>query len=1079
MSVILTKPINATRPSDDPAKFAKLALPGLFDAMVRPRLHAQIDRLCARHAVVWVTSPPGAGKTSLAANYLAASQRPAMWYQVDESDSDPATLFFFLGEALRSLPSVSVRPLFEYKSDASNFNRLFFRNFYAQLPPGTLIVFDNIHEFDWKNSGALMESALAEIPEGVTVMALSRDLPPARLARMEAGGKIAVLGWNELRLDCEEALTLAGLTETATPNERAWLRMVDGWAAGIVLLRNASQHSGSNVIPHFDGRDAVFRYFAGEIFERMPKNSQLLLLQLSYFPGFSANNALALTDDVGALALVRKLYENCLFVERRGTECQTYHFHALFREFLQFEVEQRFDSTERTQLLERAAKILNSDGRVEESAQLIQRAGNHSQLVSLLLEHAASMTGSGRGQIWRDWMSGLPSSIVDAEPELWYWHGISVNEISPRRARQILMRAERSFYESGQLRWQLLTIAAIIESFDADWSDCHLLGHWVTQLQDGLHQVEIQFDGNLSDPDLDLILHSRLVLALMLSTPNSPTLGIAAQRVLHTFPMVSNAVARLTAGVIMLRFFESGIEDANGATVKWLLDELKLCADDPAISPFHRVKWYGRVARWHSKDGNYEESQQIAGAAKDIVSSFNLDPVSFQLIEVNHLLGTGNLSASRSLLDQLHKTISPMRSADLMELHALEANWKSLSGNVEGALESMQEATRISAERALPAMERSRFESFLACCYSLMGNFELVDDCFAAATDHAYGHDVLMVNEARQFVTAYGLWKRGGVFRAIEQLREAMTAHRQRQATSLFPMMPNLASQLAEMALRENIEVEHVRSIINRQKLCAPDRFTANWPWPVAVHTFGKFELSIKGEKFVSSGKAQQRPLMLLKALIIAGDRGNSMDAVAAQLWPDSDDAKATLNVTVHRLRKILSCDDSVVVNGGKIRLSEKMVWSDLAVIANLCSEIESLGADAPIETIQAYCFELLNLYRGPFCEDEEGSWTIPVRERWRNRFLGAADRLGQRLEEGKNWEPAIALYRRAIEAEPLAESCYRGLMRCLHAQGDSASVVSAYRRLCTTLSVVAGLSPSADTINLTIALSLNSCKIT
>jgi LuxR family maltose regulon positive regulatory protein len=894
---------------------------------------------------------------------------------------------------------------------------------------------------------------------------------------MEASGKIAVLGWNELRLDCEEALTLAGLDSTASLKEREWLGVVDGWAAGIVLLRNATNATSSTnaaggaVVPHFDGRDAVFRYFAGEIFERATKRSQNLLLQLSVFPGFSIANSLALTDDASVVALIRKLYENCLFVERRGVENQTYHFHALFREFLHFEAEQRQDPAERVRLQERAAEILDGDGRIEEAAQLIQEARNHRQMVDLLLRHAAGMMANGRGQIWREWMSGLPMEIVNVQPELWYWHGISLNDVSPRRARQILIRAERSFGESDRLRWRLLTIAAIIESFDAEWSEFEVLTHWALQLHEGIRSLDT---GEL-DSDLELILQSRLVLALLIVTPNSPLLGPATKRVLHLVSLTSNATVRLTAGGIMMRFFEAGIEDSNLARVNWLMGELNKCADDPGVAPFHRVKWYARVARWHSKDGNYLESQQVAGTAKDIVSSFNLDPVSFQLIEVNHLLGIGNLNASRLLLDQLHKAISPMRSAEMMELYALEANWKSLSGDIKGALESMSEATRISAERAMPPIERSKFESFQACCHALLGNFDLADECFSAAAEHAYGHDELVVNEAQQFVNAYRFWKRGGTFRAIEQLREALKAHRQRQATTLFATIPSFASELAEIALRENIETEHVCSFINKQKLCAPDRFTANWPWPVEIRAFGKFELSIKGEHFVSSGKAQQRPLLLLKALTIAGDRGTAMEAAAAQLWPDSEDAKATLNVTVHRLRKILACDDSVVVSSGKIRLSDKYVWSDLAVISNLCAEIENLRSGTSIEAIQAYSTELLDLYRGPFCEDEEGSWIIPVRERWRDRFLGAAERLGQRLEEGKNWDMAIALYRRAIEAEPLAEACYRGLMRCMHAQGDSASVVSAYRRLCNTLSVVAGLSPSADTVNLTIALSLKS----
>jgi DNA-binding SARP family transcriptional activator len=55
-------------------------------------------------------------------------------------------------------------------------------------------------------------------------------------------------------------------------------------------------------------------------------------------------------------------------------------------------------------------------------------------------------------------------------------------------------------------------------------------------------------------------------------------------------------------------------------------------------------------------------------------------------------------------------------------------------------------------------------------------------------------------------------------------------------------------------------------------------------------------------------------------------------------------------------------------------------------------------------------------------------------------------------------------VYRRALEADNLAESLYRGLMRALAAIGDHAEAMNAFRRCRELLSIVLGVKPSAET---------------
>ncbi|MES3025880.1 MAG: BTAD domain-containing putative transcriptional regulator [Pseudomonadota bacterium] len=1053
-------------PSEQPVKYAKLARPRLFEALPRARLFGLLDAVRAEARVVWITSPPGAGKTTLAASYLSHTGAAQFWCQIDAGDADASTLFFFLSETVRDagprLPWLTP----DLASDLPRFQRMFLRDFYSKLPQGAVVVLDNVHEFDWDNAGELMELALAEVPEGIHVFALSREAPPARLARMQMGGRLALLGWNDLRFDDAEARALAQQGGEADPIDRDWLARVDGWAAGVVMLRSLKQQPGQAAPAPLEGRDALFRYFAGEILERMPKSSQRLLLLLSALPGTSAADAEQLTGESAAAGLLEQLYHKRLFVERRGGGEPTYHFHALFREFLEHEARQRLAPHERAGFIARAAAVLERQGQGEVAAQLYQQAGAYPELAKLLVRRAGGMLDAGRGQAWREWMSWLPPEVSEAEPWLRYWHGVSLSPVAPLLARKTLVRAADAFGAIDDLPARLIAICAIVDSYDFEWADYRALPGWIDAMEAALAALEL----DALAPEWDLRIHSRLALALLFVRPDSDRLAPAAQRALGLLAQVDNPAEQLGAGAILLRYFDSV---DNAATAGWIVTTLSALADDALLNPFQRVWWYARVARWLNKDGNFHEAREMTGTAKRIVASFDLDPLLFQFLEVHHLLGSGDLAAAGALLAQIRRAVSPVRVRDLVELGTLEAHWHSLSGDTERALQCALEAIRASADAGLPTSERPRLEIFLAACCAMAGERSACAHWCAQAGAHAHGHDLALTTEACQFIAAYDHGLHHEHAHAGAQLRAAFAAHRRRQSTSLFPMQPQFAAALAAQALADGVEPEHVCALIVGQRLNAPRRAIPNWPWPVAVFTFGELRLALDGTVASPSGKAQQRPLLLLKALIAAGDGGKTQQSLAAHLWPDGDDAKSALNVTVHRLRKLLTRDEALVVGAGKVALSKTLVWSDAAALSELCDAIDALPADAPAVAVNRAAADLLQLYRGPFCDGDDDAMILAARDRWRHRFLGAAGELGRRLEAMQEWAGARQLYVRALESEPLAEASHRGLMRCAHALGDPTAAFSAYRRCRETLSIVLGHQPSAETEKLAVTLGL------
>jgi len=180
---------------------------------------------------------------------------------------------------------------------------------------------------------------------------------------------------------------------------------------------------------------------------------------------------------------------------------------------------------------------------------------------------------------------------------------------------------------------------------------------------------------------------------------------------------------------------------------------------------------------------------------------------------------------------------------------------------------------------------------------------------------------------------------------------------------------------------------------------------------------------------------------------------------VMAALWPDADGAaaKSSFDSAMFRLRKLLDVEDAIEITSGKVSLNRALVWTDVwALEAALGQASES----SPTPAAQ----RLLDAYPGPLLGGEESPWLAKPRDAWRARFVRTLSDLGQKLECAGDWKNAIDVYRRALEADNLAESVYRGLMRALAASGDRAEAISAFRRCRELLSIVLGVKPSAET---------------
>src|SRR5437870_243710 len=182
---------------------AKLSRPKLYRVAPRERLFTLMDER-RQHPIVWVAGPPGAGKTVLVATYLDARKVPGIWYQVDRGDADPATFFYYLGQAAQQAAPRKRKPLPlltpEYLADLPEFARRFFREFFGRLPSKGSLILDNYQDVAAESAfHTVVQEALAEIPDGINVIVISRAELPHQCARALANDLVGQIGWEDLR----------------------------------------------------------------------------------------------------------------------------------------------------------------------------------------------------------------------------------------------------------------------------------------------------------------------------------------------------------------------------------------------------------------------------------------------------------------------------------------------------------------------------------------------------------------------------------------------------------------------------------------------------------------------------------------------------------------------------------------------------------------------------------------------------------------------------------------------------------------------------------------------------------------
>ncbi len=1009
---------------------AKLTRPTLRDLEPRARLFERLDQLRHDGPAVWVGAPAGSGKTSLLVSYIEARSLPVLWYRIDERDQHVEELFFYLrlaAEALEGSPRGSMElPVFSSQVDLARFSRRFFEALFLRLPPGALLVFDDYHTLSvgaqWQ---AAFDKCLASIPDGLNVVVISRQSPPASFIRSLAHGELGLLESSELLLSEQETLALAkrrlGKKPKLSSEELAQIQSVtSGWAAGVSLLLRTSR---GRELPALSSHDIepVFDYLTNAVFGELSSNTQTLLLHSACLRRFTLRQLEELAELSGDRNALLGLYRSGFFLESDGPGEEVFRCHPLFRSFLAYRAGQVLGEAELRRVRARAAGMLKRDGRSEEAFELLSQIDDQAGLCKLVLANAASLFAQGRTAMLGDWIAKLPASAIEQSGWLSYWQAICLLTTKPSKSLELFELALDSFEREQDGVGAHLAWAGAVQALTYEQRSFQLLERWLERLA----RLE-RFSPAFASGEVGSAVVSSLVMGLTLAGAESSVLESWIARAMTLAEKSSDpSVRAMTASVLVLNY---ALRGDSGLASTWLSMLERYSASGPtAVIGQVAARAAATALAWHQ--GHVAASVATAVEALPLLEQpVPMWQLALLVFASFAAIDCGAKPEGERFLARLAQLADSGTPLEVSAYHVVRSAQAMARGDLKQALVAVE--LSLDRDRAVGFAYGQVVDLQMAAYLQ----FELGDEASARemlgeAQRIEEAHRQPMLRYWRLIIEADRALQTGEPERCLTLLREAFPIGRERQVYNVHCPSPPRLAELCRLALAHDIEREYTRTLVRRKELfnqLAPLDLE-HWPWPIHIRTFGGLEVRLDDQP-LTLGRVRM-PLLLLQLLLSeAGSRsGLPISRVLAKLWPDSDgdNATHTFDMTVLRLRNQLGEHGrrALRVERGHISLDASVCWVDTAALTALFADIATLDPEtAPCPLQLARCTALADrledLYRGPFVEDEDGSPLTDYSQRTRARVGSALQALSGRLTQLGDPGRAEGLLTRLIERD-------------------------------------------------------------
>lgn len=1061
----------------------------------------------------------GHGKTTTLGHFLAHAERPYIWYQLDQSDSDLRRFAHYLclgiGQELNG--GTRTAELLERDGHGPGLTA-------QQLLPllvadlqecnSGAIVLDDFHVIDRRSPVVELVTGLVQHGNrSVPLFIGSRVHLPFPTARLKATLEAAELTEEDLRFTPGEVLTyckqMAGVElDDASLDEVC--RLTEGWPAALVLLASAVRRRGS--LTAFLGGALppdLFAYLAEEVYQSLDMEAQRFMEESSILDACSPALCDAVLTTRDSAAVIAALLNSNLLLTQLGPD--SFRYHHLLQRFLQERLRLRDRGQAYSDLHKRAGDWFLSHHMPEEAVRHFLGGNWLREAASLVEDLAPLWLRTNKLERLRGLLALLPTETKESYP----WISLCearyhLNSGNPDAALGLARLALRSFDERADRKGRVQAHTLIGEV------------HFVRQAYEDAAASYDDAQVALS-PDLryeeGVLLQRRATLAMM-HKGTGADIEADVRRALAIFveygDLPGEAAVSEVLGVLRLRMgdYTSAIKFMERSA------EILRSLGEPAYEVGVNLAWvYFQVGRF--REGIAICEPMLASSSRKLRRAFAATHLVLAYTRTGDFTRAATAAqAAHGLIEELgHKELKVSLSVDLSALYRL-------SGRGETAIPYANEALQLARHS-----DRANFHTKAAIEASLLHLFHTGHASSAARmAEKALGR---MTGDGEQWermmltlVTAVAEFRlartesrpegvrmlQDGLAECSRRGYDTFVVHEWHLALAVviyalsygertdycLELLKLMNSRLPKVVLDEGISLseaearlipaawqalpsDETRSLLS-SLLTTVDRrrvmSLTSGPVPLRIQCLGPLTVSV-GSETIDVKALRKRKSGQLLVLLLAHDGPIPRDQLMDRLWPDldGDAADTSLRVSLHHLRRLLephlggrSRSRYIQAEGGLVwfsRHSEVRVDLDPFRTAMDRSEQEEMEGDTAAAS--ASFEEACKYYRGDLCaEDPYAEALEELRASLRQRYLNALDWLGRHYwQEGQDPARAILYFKQRLGFDEAYEPAHQSLLRIYLENGQVANARQQYAACKEALARHLGVTPSRATESL------------
>ncbi|HNT25834.1 MAG TPA: BTAD domain-containing putative transcriptional regulator [Anaerolineales bacterium] len=1055
-------------------------------AITRPRRRAEIltrrrllDLLydLLERKLILVVAPAGYGKTSLLIDFAHQKEISTCWYSVDQHDHDLrrflAHFIASIGQvypAFGQLSSTVLQRLDKRGEESELLITTIVNELYECVHEHFVIVLDDFHVIgnspDILNFISRLINRANENCHLVIAARQQPNLPGLELmiARGQAGG----IDFRELAFTPAEihALARKQQQEISLSQASELAEQTEGWITGILLTPSPLGTAGSAFLPGIHAAGGSLAAYWDLLVNQQPQAVRDFLLYSSALDEFNASICTAVyppaltAANSGWDGLLETVLHSNLFVLPVGEEGTWLRYHSLFQDYLQERLEREHPGAI-NEILRQVIRVYAARGNWERAYHTSRRLGDLATTLEIIEQAGPTLLRYERINTLTEWLESIPRSVLAKQPGLVSLQGvIALQGGNIRRGLELLNQAESALRNAGNRERLARTLARRSTGH-------YYLSHYQAGLHDANEALEIVGDDDNLLSIKGMALRARGVCLHSLDRTIEGLQDI--EQALSSFQILKDGANSATTYQELGIIYRS-TGDFESAQAAYLKAEAFWRAEE---NPYRLADLLNNLGVFYHHLGDYD---QAAAAFNEGLKYARL--TGFARIEAFILASLGDLYADLLAIEDAEKVFR--QAWDI----AQRIENRFLCFYVPFALAclalgqgDLKRAYYLHGQAIHYAETRSHLEPGLLAMQA--GRLALAENRLGDATqqyDQAVEHfqaGKLSVEQVKAHCYyASALFAAGDITASLAHLKQAFLLAPPAKVyivlldagRNLVPVLEyarhdlELGSKAAEVLERlrkfEAVLPEARRKLRKNitKSLVAKPR--------ISIRALGGMYISVNDQAF-NSNAWQSRVQRELFFYLLRSKHGATKESLFGLFWPNAEKHGNQLIDVVYKIRQLLG-NEIILYQEGRYLFNRALNYEyDV-------EEFTALAADAEKETDptrRAYLYrQMLQLYRGDYLPEAEGTWATVERETLRQYFIAAILDLSEHHLNDGDYSDSLSLCLKGLEHDPCREEAYRLAMRIAAAMGNRAHIDQHYELCKRALAEYCQVTPSAET---------------